>query len=171
MLTSITICKHRFPLPKKCRAGRPESEMNDGFEKMEHEFPFGTFYREKQGLPFADVPLFPAGATQKGMFHSLFKGVFRKLLSMVNNRSLVFRPSSSPKGRPTISFQCLQTNTSQIAGFLTCSLSTFFNTRRKYWTNTEKDLRNTQTFHLTSWLKKDRTFPIKTVDSVSWKCH
>ena len=33
-------------------------------------------------------------------------------------------PSSSPKGvfLPTVFFQCLQTNTSQIAGFLTCSL-------------------------------------------------
>ena len=57
--------------------------------------------------------------------------------------------SSSPKGRPTISLQCLQTNTSEI-GFLTCSLSKFFNTRRKYWTSTEKDLGNTQTFHLTN---------------------
>ena len=46
----------------------------------------------KTGLSFTDVPFFPAEATQKGMFHSFFKGVFRKLLSMVNNRSLVFRP-------------------------------------------------------------------------------
>ena len=42
------------------------------------------------------LPLFPAEASQKGMFHvhSLFKGGFRKPLSimMVNNRSLVFRP-------------------------------------------------------------------------------
>ena len=51
-----------------------------------------------------------------------------------------------------LSFKCLQINTSQIAGFLTCSLSTFFNTRRKHWTNTEKDIwKGTQTFHLTSW--------------------
>ena len=57
-----------------------------------------------------------AGATQKGMFHSLFKGIFRKLLSMVKTCSLVFWPrkgnslfpSSSPKGRPTISFQCFK---------------------------------------------------------------
>ena len=96
---------------------------------------------------------------------------------MVNNSSLVFPPMKGnfpcfPLVHPKedlllISFQCLQTNISQIAGFLTCSLSTFFNTRRKYWTITEKDLRNTQTFHLTSREYKDRTFPIKKLRSWS----
>lgn len=59
-------------------------------------------------------------------------------------------PSSSPKGRPTISFQCLQTNTSQVASFLTYSLSTIFKTRRKYWTKYRKGSWTNQTFHLTS---------------------
>ena len=85
--------------------------MNDGVEKWNTNFRLEHSV-ERNRATFSDVPLFPAGATQKDMFHSLFKGVFRKLLSMVNNRSLVFWlmkanfpfPSSSPKGRPTISY-------------------------------------------------------------------
>ena len=88
-------------------------------------------------------------------------------------------PSSSPKGvfLPRICFQCWQTNTTQIAGFLTCSLSIFFNSRRKYWINTEIYLRK-GTHKRSTWLAGNRKIAhsIKkknevSVDSVSWKCH
>ena len=78
-----------------------------------------------------------------------FLPVSTKTINNMNGNFPCFLYSSSTKGRPIIAFQCLQTK-SQIAGFLTCSLFTFFNTRQKYWTPTEKDLRNTQTSHLTS---------------------
>ena len=126
-------------------------------------------HRQKQGYPFR-TPVVPSLNDPKGHVPPTFQRSFQK--TVVNGKQLWSRfpahegkfslfPSSSPKGRATISFQCLQTNTSQISSFLTCSLSTFFNTRRKYWTNTEKNLRNTQTFHLTRRKYKDRTFRIK----------
>ena len=49
---------------------------------MEHEFQFGIFRPEKQDY-LADVPLLPEisdGTTQKVVFHSLFKRIFRKIL-------------------------------------------------------------------------------------------
>ena len=63
-----------------------------------------------------------------------FPPVSTKTIINLKGNFSCFLYSSSPKWRPIIAFQCLQTNTPQIAGFLTCSLFTFFNTRRKYWT-------------------------------------
>ena len=108
-LTSITIYKDRFPLPRKCRERQSGSERNDGFEKWNMNFRLEHSIAKNRAT-FSDVPLFPAGATQKGMFHSLFKGVFRKLLSTSGKQpqsrfpthegKFSLLPSSSPKGRP-----------------------------------------------------------------------
>ena len=83
----------------------------------------------------SDVPLFPAGATQKGMFHSLFKGVFRKLLSTSGKQpqsrfpthegKFSLFPSSSPKGRPWLYLLSMFAN----KHITKC--------RRKYWTSRE----------------------------------
>ena len=50
---AVTICTNRFNLPKK-RPRRPEPGIKDGFEEMDHEFPFGIFRPEKKktGQPF-----------------------------------------------------------------------------------------------------------------------
>ena len=134
-----TICKDRFPLPKKCREGRPESETNDDFKKWNTNFRLEHSI-EKNRATFCRCPVVPSWSDPKRHVPLTFQRSFQK--TIVNGKQPQSRfpahegkfslfPSSSPKRIPTISFQCLQTNTSQIAGFLTCSLSTFLNTRRK----------------------------------------
>ena len=129
--------------------------MNDGFKKWNTNFRLEHSI-EKNRATFCRCPVVPSWRDPKRHVPLTFQRSFQK--TIVNGKQPQSRfpahegkfslfPSSSPKRRPTIFFQ---TNTSKIAGFLTCSLSTSFNTRRKCWTNTEKDLRNTQTFHLTS---------------------
>ena len=46
---AFTICTNQFHLPKNDREGlkRPKTGLKDGFEEMEHEFPFGIFRPEK----------------------------------------------------------------------------------------------------------------------------
>ena len=39
------------------RPRKPETGIKDGFEEMEHEFPFGTFRSEKQDYFFRNFPL------------------------------------------------------------------------------------------------------------------
>ena len=57
---AVTICTNRLNLPKK-RPRRPEPGIKDGFEEMDHEFPFGIFRPEKKKnrTTFSNVPLLP----------------------------------------------------------------------------------------------------------------
>ena len=64
------------------RKTRPETGIKDGFEEMEHEFPFGTFRPEKTGLPFQMFRCsrkVSTGTTQKVVCHLLSVRIFRKL--------------------------------------------------------------------------------------------
>ena len=88
-----------------------------------------------------------------------FPPVSTKTIINLKGNFPCFLYSSSPKWRPIVAFQCLQTNTPQIAGLLTCSLFTFFNTRQKYWTLKRRIF---ETLKRRTWLVS--------VDSVSWKC-
>ena len=56
----------------------------DTFEEMEHEFPFGTFYLEKQDYRFrcSVMEMFrkcSTGMTQKFVFHLLSDWIFQKI--------------------------------------------------------------------------------------------
>ena len=50
---SFTICTNQFNVPKNDREG-----IKDGFEEMDHEFPFGYSVRKNRKI-FSDVPLLP----------------------------------------------------------------------------------------------------------------
>ena len=66
----FTICTNQFHLPKK-RPRRSETGIKDGFEGMEHEFPFGIFHPEKQDylFRFSVAPgHFPLGRSKKSCF-------------------------------------------------------------------------------------------------------
>ena len=53
---AFTICTNQFHYFTGKRPRRPETGIKDGFEKMEHKFPFGIFHSEKQDY-LLDVPL------------------------------------------------------------------------------------------------------------------
>ena len=68
---AFIICRNQFHLPKK--KPRTETGVKDGFEEIEHEFPFGIF-RPKTGLPFQTLRCsrkVSTGTTQKVAFHLL----------------------------------------------------------------------------------------------------
>ena len=48
---AFTICTNEFHLPENGQE-RPETDIKDGFEKMELEFPFRIFHPEKQDYLF-----------------------------------------------------------------------------------------------------------------------
>ena len=74
-----------FPFTEK-RLRRPETGIKDGFEEMEHEFPFGKFRPEMRDNLFrcsaAPADIF-AGTTQNVMYYDfkLSKWIFRKPFS------------------------------------------------------------------------------------------
>ena len=65
------------------RPRRPETGIKDGFEGMEHEFPFGIFHPEKQDYifrcQFRCSRKVPVGKTQKVAFHLLSNRISRKI--------------------------------------------------------------------------------------------
>ena len=64
------------------RPRRPETGIKDGFEEMEHEFPFGIFHPEKQDYLLrrsVDLGNFPSENTQKVVFHLLSNRISRKI--------------------------------------------------------------------------------------------
>ena len=76
-------------------------------------------------------------------FTETFHLILKKYDLTKNEGRFSLFPSSSPKGRPSISFQCLQNKHMTNCRFSNLFvIHTFFNTRRKYCANTEKDLRN-----------------------------
>ena len=62
------------------RPRRPETGIKDGFEGMEHEFPFGIFHPEKQDYLFrCSVAEIFFGKTQKVASHLLSNRISRKM--------------------------------------------------------------------------------------------
>ena len=62
---------------------RPETGMKNGFEEMEHEFPFGICYPEKQDYLFRCSVAggnFPLGRLKKVVYHLLLSWISRRLL-------------------------------------------------------------------------------------------
>jgi len=79
-------------------------------------------------------------------FTETFHLLLKKYDLTKNEGKFSLFPSRSPKGKPSISFQCLQNKHISNCRFsnLFVIYPDFFNTRRKYCTNTENDLRNAQ---------------------------
>ena len=133
-----------FSLRKKVLR-RPAWEWNERWLwTMENEFSLEHSIEKHKSRDLFRCPIVSSWGDPKRHVPLTFQRSFQK--TIVNGKQPQSRfpaahagkfslfPSSSPNRRPTISFQCLQTDTSQIGGFVTCSLSTFFNTWRNYWT-------------------------------------
>ena len=58
MLSQIRVYHlHKSAPSTEKRPRKPETGIKDGFEEMEHEFPFGTFRSEKQDYFIRNFPL------------------------------------------------------------------------------------------------------------------
>ena len=100
---------------------------------MENEFSLEHSIEKNRASDLFRCPVVSSWGDPKRQVPLTFQRSFQKII--VNGKQPQSRfpaalerkfslfPSSSPNRRPIISFQCLQTNTSQIGGFVTCSLS------------------------------------------------
>ena len=83
------MCTNQLQLPKNCRKRLKLVLIKDGFEEIEHEFPFGTFRPEKQDYLFRRFVTpgnFPPKRPKKSCFIYFPTGFSRKVLKMVNNQ-------------------------------------------------------------------------------------
>ena len=66
------------------RPRRPETGIKSGFEEMDHEFPIGIFYPEKQDYLFRCYVApgnFPLGENPNVVLHLLSNRIFRKIFA------------------------------------------------------------------------------------------
>jgi len=80
------MCTNQLHLPKNSRERLKLVLIKDGFEEIEHEFPFGTFRKEKQAYLFRRFVTpgnFPPKRPKKSCFIYFPTGFSRKVLKMV----------------------------------------------------------------------------------------
>ena len=76
------MCTNQLQLPKNCRKRLKLVLIKDGFEEIEHEFPFGTFRPENQGYLFRRFVTpgnFPPKRPKKSCFIYFPTGFSRKV--------------------------------------------------------------------------------------------